>query len=139
MIYNGEMTMKEVVEKLHQEQGQINLTQLTDMENLALNKGLLRLKEIGQKAKETGIRLLVDAEYTYMNPGISAAALVMMMDHNQTEAVVANTYQCYLKVRLLDSKRPSSAFYVGTKLRSFDHETLRLKSRIFTESHGYCE
>lgn len=30
-----------------------------------------------------GIRLLVDAEYTYMNPGISAVALGMMLAFNQ--------------------------------------------------------
>ena len=45
-----------------------------------------------------GVRLLVDAEYTYMNPGISVAALCMMLALNRDgQAVVANTYQCYLK------------------------------------------
>ena len=90
--------MKELVEALHKSQGNVQLPQLTEDENMALNNGLLRLQEIGLRAKETGIRLLVDAEYTYMNPGISAAALAMMMDINQDDAVVANTYQCYLKV-----------------------------------------
>merc|ERR1711962_120497 len=43
------------------------------------------------------IRLLVDGEFTYMNPGISAVALSMMVAFNQKKAVVCNTYQCYLR------------------------------------------
>ena len=43
-------------------------------------------------------RLLVDAEYTYMNPGLSAVALAMARAANAKGAIVSNTYQCYLKV-----------------------------------------
>ncbi len=52
-----------------------------------------------QFAKDQGLKILVDAEYTYMNPGISAVALAMMVNYNTSSAVVGNTYQCYLKVR----------------------------------------
>ena len=46
------------------------------------------------------LRLLVDGEYTYMNPGISALALGMMMAFNKEQPVIWNTYQCYLKAAL---------------------------------------
>ena len=70
--------------------------------------GAIKKKEIREiknvcdfAVKSNKIRLLVDGEYTYMNPGISAVALSMMVAFNQKNAVVCNTYQCYLKVLLL--------------------------------------
>ncbi len=51
-----------------------------------------------QFARDQGLKILVDAEYTYMNPGISAVALAMMVNFNTSSPVVGNTYQCYLKV-----------------------------------------
>ena len=57
---------------------------------------------------QPGVRLLVDAEYTYMNPGISVGALAMMLALNRDgQAVVANTYQCYLKDALNTLKQES--------------------------------
>ena len=53
---------------------------------------------------ENGLRLLVDAEYTYMNDGISLMALGMMCHYNKSKAYVGNTYQCYLKVGLIKTK-----------------------------------
>ena len=51
---------------------------------------------------------MVDAEYTYMNPGISVGALAMMLALNRDgQAVVANTYQCYLKDALNTLKQES--------------------------------
>jgi len=62
------------------------------------NRGMARIRELGDYAKANHMKLLVDGEYTYMNPGISAIALGMMMHYNKELPVVANTYQCYLKV-----------------------------------------
>merc|ERR1711884_162941 len=70
---------------------------LTEAENCLLRASLDNIKLFGEKAKTTGITLLVDAEYTYMNPGISAVALSMMLAFNKERPVVWNTYQCYLK------------------------------------------
>jgi hypothetical protein len=41
------------------------------------------------------------SEYTYVNPGISALALAMMLNYNEEAPIVSNTYQCYLKVGAL--------------------------------------
>lgn len=76
-------------------QEQIN--DLSSQETSQLRRGLIRVKKLGVIAQKLGLKLLVDAEYTYMNPGISAVALAMMQEFNSTSAIVSNTYQCYLK------------------------------------------
>ena len=77
------------------------LESLTDSENQQMVSGMSRIKEVCDfAAKSNKIRLLVDGEFTYMNPGISAVALAMMVAFNKDKAIVCNTYQCYLKVRI---------------------------------------
>ena len=91
----GTAMSKAKSEKLH-----FNLQSLTEKENEEMISGMTRIKEIGDFAVQSNkIRLLVDGEYTYMNPGISAVTLAMMLAFNQKKAVVCNTYQCYLKVK----------------------------------------
>lgn len=74
------------------------VSHLTKTENIELEKGLERLKAVGQAASARELRLLVDGEYTYLNQAISIAALSMAGAFNQSRPVVWNTYQCYLKV-----------------------------------------
>ncbi len=74
---------------------------LTESERLQIINGAKRLKALGYTAQERGLRLLCDAEYTYMNPGISALVIAMALVFNESSAVVSNTYQCYLKVNYL--------------------------------------
>jgi len=80
---NGEISMKDFVEEIHRKGGETDFPQLTPIENEALRLGMRRLYKIGFRAKESGVRLLVDAEYTYMNPGISVGALAMMLALNR--------------------------------------------------------
>merc|ERR550539_1481254 len=79
---------------------EIKLSHLSLAENIQLNLALKRLAQFGKKGLDNGLHLLVDAEYTYMNQGISAMALAMMVTFNRTRPVVWNTYQCYLKAAL---------------------------------------
>ena len=44
------------------------------------------------------VRLLVDAEYTYLNPALRLLSLAAMMTYNTRAPLVAYTYQNYLKV-----------------------------------------
>lgn len=44
------------------------------------------------------MRVLVDAEYTYINPALSLITMAMMAQCNRQEPWIWNTYQCYLKV-----------------------------------------
>ncbi|XP_064619268.1 hydroxyproline dehydrogenase-like [Lineus longissimus] len=75
----------------------VTYSALSTRENDDFHLGLIRLREIGQLSEELKVRVLVDAEYTYMNPAISLVALAMMLNYNQESPLVWNTYQCYLK------------------------------------------
>lgn len=46
---------------------------------------------------QVGVRLLIDAEYSYIQPMLDAVALRMQMKYNKDTAIIFNTYQCYLK------------------------------------------
>ncbi|XP_067225523.1 hydroxyproline dehydrogenase [Chanodichthys erythropterus] len=93
---------------------------LTESENTHLLLGLRRLNKIGE-ASVNKVRVLVDAEYTYMNPALSLITMAMMKKFNQQSAWIWNTYQCYLKESknlLLDAIQTSidQAFCIGVKL-----------------------
>ena len=57
---------------------------LTDNEMNQFIKGIKRHGEIGQLAKKLNIMLLVDAEYTYMNPLINTVGLALMFLFNRS-------------------------------------------------------
>ena len=52
------------------------------------------------------VRVLVDAEYTCMNPALSLVTMAMMKKFNKDGAWIWNTYQCYLKANICDIKTP---------------------------------
>ncbi|KAM4697688.1 hydroxyproline dehydrogenase [Rhinophrynus dorsalis] len=70
---------------------------LSDQQNLHLQRSVRRLSRIGKHACANRVRVLVDAEYTYMNPALSLVTMAMMAQCNQSEPWIWNTYQCYLK------------------------------------------
>lgn len=49
------------------------------------------------------VRVLVDAEYTYVNPALSLVTMAMMKKFNKDGAWIWNTYQCYLKANISNS------------------------------------
>lgn len=70
---------------------------LSDEQNRHLQTSACRLSRVGKHAKAKGVRVLVDAEYTYMNPALSLVTMAMMAQCNTDEPWIWNTYQCYLK------------------------------------------
>lgn len=51
-----------------------------------------------QLASQRGVRVLVDAEQTYINPALGLVTLALMARWNRDRAWVWNTYQAYLQV-----------------------------------------
>ncbi|KAL2101813.1 hypothetical protein ACEWY4_003574 [Coilia grayii] len=98
----------------------ISFPGLLESENTHFLLGLRRLDKIAQ-ASVNKVRVLVDAEYTYMNPALSLITMAMMKKFNQESSWIWNTYQCYLKDSrslLLEDIRLSQehSFCLGVKL-----------------------
>ena len=62
------------------------IPELTEEENVQLNASLSRMRTFGEAGRDNKLHLLVDAEYTYMNKGISAFALAMMVAFNKVQS-----------------------------------------------------
>ncbi|KAM4715394.1 hydroxyproline dehydrogenase [Anableps anableps] len=82
--------------------------------------GLQRLNKIAEASVDK-VRVLVDAEYTYMNPALTLVTMALMKKFNKDGAWIWNTYQCYLKESrslLLEALHLSQAegFCLGVKL-----------------------
>ncbi|RZF38692.1 hypothetical protein LSTR_LSTR003498 [Laodelphax striatellus] len=73
------------------------ISQLSPNEEQMFRNMIHRLNVLLQTAKEYKVPVMVDAEQTYFQPAISRITMEMMHKHNLNEAVVLNTYQCYLK------------------------------------------
>ncbi|XP_034717057.1 hydroxyproline dehydrogenase isoform X1 [Etheostoma cragini] len=74
----------------------IHFPGLDDREVAHFLCGLRRLNKIAE-ASVNKVRVLVDAEYTYMNPTLSLVTMAMMKKFNKDGPWIWNTYQCYLK------------------------------------------
>ncbi|KAM4525245.1 hydroxyproline dehydrogenase [Odontesthes bonariensis] len=93
---------------------------LDEKENTHFLCSLQRLNKIAE-ASVNKVRVLVDAEYTYMNPALSVVTMAMMKKFNKDGVWIWNTYQCYLKESrslLLEALRlsKSDSFGLGVKL-----------------------
>jgi proline dehydrogenase len=66
---------------------------------------IARANKLAEYAAEKGVKLLVDAEQTYLQLAIDHLSLLLMCRHNKEIPIVFNTYQCYLKDALERVKR----------------------------------
>merc|ERR1719330_517788 len=94
---------------------------LTKDEEMQFRNMVHRLHKIFKYAKEQNVRVMVDAEQSYFQPAIHRLAMELMRTYNTEQAIVFNTYQCYLKkahktitLDLEQAKRQN--FYFGAKL-----------------------
>ncbi|NXV81414.1 PROD dehydrogenase, partial [Atlantisia rogersi] len=69
----------------------------TEEEDQQMERVLQRMDVLAKRAIEKGVRLMVDAEQSYFQPAISRLTLEMQRRFNRDQAIIFNTYQCYLK------------------------------------------
>jgi len=95
---------------------------LTESELTQLDRMFSRLGKLVEAADKHGVTLMVDAEYTYIQPAIDHIVLHLQRKYNRGKfPIVYNTYQCYLRDALsriqLDLKRSSrEGFWFGGKV-----------------------
>ncbi|CAH0483035.1 unnamed protein product [Peronospora belbahrii] len=71
---------------------------LSGSEKTQLHNMIARLESLANDASERGVKLMIDAEQTYMQPAIDHLTLNLQRKHNRNGAdVIYNTFQCYLK------------------------------------------
>ena len=75
-----------------------DLVELTTKERLEQEQLMERIGEIGIACESKGVRLLVDAEQTYIQNSIHYIAVQFLMKRfNRNKCMVYNTYQCKLR------------------------------------------
>ncbi|XP_077016528.1 proline dehydrogenase 1, mitochondrial isoform X2 [Tamandua tetradactyla] len=73
------------------------LSGFSEEEEGQMARVLQRLDVLAERAKEVGVRLMVDAEQTYFQPAISRLTLGVQRRFNGEQPLVFNTFQCYLR------------------------------------------
>ncbi|CAL8335975.1 unnamed protein product [Gadus morhua 'NCC'] len=73
------------------------LDRFTAEEERQMKRILQRMDVLAKHAEENGVRLMVDAEQTYLQPAISYLTLAMQRVYSGQKPLILNTYQCYLK------------------------------------------
>jgi proline dehydrogenase len=77
----------------------IDAKPLNEAEKQQLHNLIHRLEALATEAAERGVKLMVDAEQTYMQPAIDHLVLNLQRRHNRDGCdVIYNTFQCYLKM-----------------------------------------
>jgi proline dehydrogenase len=104
-----------LLEKLNAKQS------LTTSEQREMDKVRERCEKICRRAYDLGVRIMIDAEETWIQDTIDELALDMMRIFNTRKVVVYNTYQLYRHDKLADMKADhliakNSGFLLGAKI-----------------------
>jgi proline dehydrogenase len=104
-----------LLSKLH------NKEKLNADEQLAFLRVKKRVEAICETAANAKVKVLVDAEETWLQDPIDDLATAMMEKHNQSEAIIFNTYQMYradMTQKLRDAHHHSVQhnYFLGVKL-----------------------
>ena len=94
---------------------------LDEKENELYGKALERFDTICNLAHKKGVKMLVDAEESWIQDPIDEIVLKMMMKYNKHEAIIYNTAQMYRHDRLnylnrLKNIAKKEKFFIGIKL-----------------------
>ncbi|TMW57241.1 hypothetical protein Poli38472_003166 [Pythium oligandrum] len=72
---------------------------LDDREKTQLRNMIHRLESLANEAAVCGVKLMIDAEQTYMQPGIDHLVLNLQRKYNRdNKDIIYNTFQSYLKI-----------------------------------------
>ena len=108
--WNGLVDMKELasdvfkVPNLQSGRMQNIIKALSHEEDEMFRNMMRRIHVIAQTAKEKDVRVMIDAEQSYLQPAINRITIELMRKYNTEKAIIFNTYQCYLKVSAIASK-----------------------------------
>lgn len=70
---------------------------LSDHQKTQLSNMINRLEKLALTAAECKVRLMIDAEQTYMQPAIDHLVLNLQRKYNREQPIIFNTFQCYLR------------------------------------------
>lgn len=95
--------------------------ELTDTEKIEFDKLYKRIDSICSACHQAGIKVLVDAEHSWIQDTIDDLAREMMEKYNKEQVIVYNTYQIYRADKLASLKADfayaqTQNFYLGAKL-----------------------
>jgi len=95
--------------------------QLNDMERAEFDKVHARIDKICNACHEANIKVLIDAEHSWIQDTIDDFAREMMEKYNKEKAIVYNTYQLYRHDKLASLKADfayaqTQNFYLGAKI-----------------------
>lgn len=104
-----------ILEKLDAKQA------LNEEEQAAFERFKDRMDQICKLAHDLDVRVMVDAEETWIQNTIDSSVLEMMRRYNQNKAIVYNTYQLYRHNKLASLKADAEIavqekFFIGAKL-----------------------
>ncbi|XP_070573304.1 proline dehydrogenase 1, mitochondrial-like isoform X2 [Ptychodera flava] len=110
-LMQPDLKMAKVFRIPNLETGQMDplLMSLTDDEDRQMKTMLVRMNTLAERAKEKGVRLMIDAEQSYFQPAISRLAMELMRKFNTEKPVIFNTYQCYLTMPYHEALQPIAA------------------------------
>uniref|UniRef100_A0A915KZZ2 Proline dehydrogenase n=1 Tax=Romanomermis culicivorax TaxID=13658 RepID=A0A915KZZ2_ROMCU len=77
---------------------------LSELEEAQYRNLIRRIDILAEFAQEKNVRMMVDAEQTYLQPAISRLTVELMRKYNKKKPVIFNTYQAYLKKTLCNVK-----------------------------------
>lgn len=94
---------------------------LTDKEQFEERRVAARIERLCSVAHQRGVRIMIDAEETWIQPAIDAYVLAMMQCFNREQPIVYNTVQMYRVDRYaylenILALASNQSFYVGIKL-----------------------
>jgi len=125
----------EILEKVQRKEN------LIDQEEEAYQRVKNRVKSICQKSYDLNVRLMIDAEETWIQEPIDELVYEMMAKYNKGKPVIWNTYQMYCMDMLGNLKRAhhyatTHGYWLGAKLVRGAYME---KEREMAEVNGYAD